>query len=404
MGRPRGFIIVWLLMFLITFAAAMVSPPIPYIIKEFFVEECADEAAIEEASAAAFGIIMAVGAAALMLGNLFGGFLADILGRRKIVFVSFTVLAFGCAVFSVAPSLFWLFLASFIEMFAVGLSSPAFKALVADYSTKRSRGAAYGTFNLSWITAQIPAPLIGGVLSQFLSLRMPFNVAIDIALLGLFFSLFVVEPRRAPKLETEQVDDAPTMKTTMPLKRVIAIFGLTNLLNGLLNGVIGPLMNVFLVFRLNANPSEFGMVSSLAFGVTTGLVQIPGGKLADKIGRKPLVLFSFLGAPLVMGLAMTQSIAQFTLVVAGICAIGNISSPAVSAWLMDFLPKSKRASASGIMGMLNGAGRTTGPVIGTAVWNYAMPNVVLPFGVVTLLWLASFPLYLKLAETKKKIG
>jgi MFS family permease len=65
--------------------------------------------------------------------------------------------------------------------------------------------------------------------------------------------------------------------------------------------------------------------------LVTGLVQIPGGKLADRFGRKPLVLFGFLGVPLVALLGFSSSLMDFSLILGGISAVGNISSPAISA-------------------------------------------------------------------------
>jgi MFS family permease len=192
-----------------------------------------------------------------------------------------------------------------------------------------------------------------------------------------------------------------TSRQAVPLRRVIFIFSLTNLLIGLLNGFIGPLLNGFLMFRLGADPTEYGLVLSVAFGVITGLVQVPGGKLADKFGRKPLVLFSFLSVPLVFVLAFSRSLLEFSLIMGAISAVGNISSPAISAWLMDLVPQHKRASVSGITQTLTGVGLSAGPTAGSYVWNSTKPDASIPCGVAALIFAVALPFYLILAEPRK---
>ena len=385
--------------FLLTFAVSLISTPKPFLAKEFV-----GGSDVETATMEAYGIILSLGYVAVTLGYLIGGFTADAFGRRTIVVVSFIILTIGCGLFAVAPNLYFLFLASFIQQFALGFCGPAISALVADCSTQYSRGTAYGVYNLSWVTAQIPAPLLGGAIAQFVNTRTPFIISVLISIVGMLFFISMkgkhIEKRYAAEKEkglAEELDPSQVM----PLTKVIFIFSLANLLNGLLNGFIGPLLNGILMFRLNADPTEYGLVLSVAFGVVTGLVQIPGGKLADKFGRKPLVLFGFLATPLVFALGLSRSILEFALIMGAICAVGNISSPAISAWLMDLVPQRKRASVSGITQTLNGAGLSVGPTAGSYAWNSAKPDAVTPCGIAALIFAMGLPFYLMIAEPRK---
>lgn len=168
----------------------------------------------------------------------------------------------------------------------------------------------------------------------------------------------------------------------------------------MLNGFINPVLNGMLLFKLAAAPAEYGLVLSLSSSLVTGLVQIPGGKLADRFGRKPLVLFGFLGVPLVALLGFSSSLMDFSLILGGISAVGNISGPAISAWLMDLVPEQRRASASGITQTLNGVGLTVGPNVGSYVWNATKPDAVIPCGIAAIIFIASLPFYLMLQESK----
>ena len=182
---------------------------------------------------------------------------------------------------------------------------------------------------------------------------------------------------------------------------MILIFSVTNILNGLLNGFVNPVLNGMLLFKLEAAPAMYGLVLSLSSSLVTGLVQLPGGKLTDRFGRKPLVLFGFLGVPLIFLLGLSRSLLDFSFIMGGISAVGNISSPAISAWLMDLIPKQRRASVSGITQTLNGIGLTVGPNMGSYTWNATKPDAIIPCGISAVIFVASLPFYLMLKEPRK---
>ncbi|MGA2768486.1 MAG: MFS transporter [Candidatus Bathyarchaeia archaeon] len=398
--RSRVFWVLWIVNFVFTFAVSIISTPRPYLAKEFV-----SGGDVEAATMEAYGIMLSLGFVAVTLGYLLGGFAADWVGRKRVIALSFFILAFGCGLFTIAPNLSFLFLASFVEMFSVGFSGPAISALVADYSAQCSRGKAFGIFNLSWVSAQVPAPLLGGFLAETVNLRSPFIIAVFVSVVGMMFSILLKGKSDKNKQASEEHQtsfEEPDPKPLMPLLRVILLFSIANLANGLLNGFVGPLLSGFLIFKLNADPTMYGLILSISSSLVTGLVQIPGGILTDKFGRKPLVLLGFLGVPLVFALAFSRTFLEFGLIMSGISAVGNISSPAISAWLMDLVPQHRRASVSGITQTLNGVGLSIGPTTGSYVWNLTKPDATTPCGIAALIFAVQLPFYLMLRETKKE--
>jgi DHA1 family tetracycline resistance protein-like MFS transporter len=188
----------------------------------------------------------------------------------------------------------------------------------------------------------------------------------------------------------------------------LILFGAIAVFNGLLNGVIAPLLNIYPMDILHVTSTELGLSVSLGFAAVTALVQIPGGKLADKVGRKPLLMFGFLAAPLVICIGLTQTLWQYILVLGGICGLGNLTSPALSAWMMDLLPPEKRSKASGINGFIGNLGRTLGPSIGSLTWNLTVTsnpnnaNTVIPFAVAAFFFAIQIIPALMIKETKTK--
>jgi len=221
---------------------------------------------------------------------------------------------------------------------------------------------------------------------------------------GVFLSLLLKGNDIVKKESTEKsnsFDKENNKERRAELRRIILIFCITNILNGLLNGFINPVLNGLLLFKLEAAPAMYGLVLSLSSSLVTGLVQLPGGKLADRFGRKPLVLFGFLGVPLILLLGFSRSLLEFSLIMGGISAVGNISSPAISAWLMDLIPERKRVSVSGITQTFNGVGLTVGPNLGSYAWNATKPDAVIPVSISAVIFVSALPFYLVLKETAK---
>jgi DHA1 family multidrug resistance protein-like MFS transporter len=395
--RSRVFLALWAVNFLFTFSTNLIPTSRAFLTKLFVGN-------VEATTMEALGIMISIGSAAATIGYFAGGFAADSFGRRKVVLISFAILTASCALFALAPNLYFLYLASFIEFFAAGFSSPAISALVADCSEQCSRGTAYGIFNLSWVSAGVAGPLLAGFIAQFVYLQVPFLLAALVSVLGLFAS-FLLKGNNAGKKETigknSRKMELNSFEQRAALKRIILIFSVTNILNGLLNGFVNPVLNGMLLFKLGAAPAMYGLVLSLSSSLVTGLVQLPGGKLTDRFGRKPLVLFGFLGVPLILLLGLSRSLLDFSLIMGGISAVGNISSPAISAWLMDLIPEQRRASVSGITQTLNGIGLTAGPNMGSYVWNATKPDAIIPCGISAVIFVASLPFYLMLKEPKK---
>lgn len=395
--RSRAFLVLMGVNFLLYFSGSLLTAPTPYLIETFFVGS-----SIEQQTMEAYGILLSLGYIAITLGYFFGGFAADRIGRRTTVVVSFALFAVGATFFSIGSSLSLILLGKFVQQFGFGFCTPIISCLVADYSAQHSRGTAFGIFNLSWVIAQVPATILGGLLVNLISLKTPFIFSATVALAGVFFSLMIKSNRPGKSAESEACGKITVAKVQLDsqYRRTVLVYGLANLANGVLNGFLGPLLTGILIFRLGAAALDYGTVMAVSMTLVTGIVQIPGGKLADRVGRKPLVLFSFLGAPLVLLLAYCRTIVDFGLVMASIGAVGNLSAPAVSAWLMDLVPEKRRPTASGLTQTFSGVGLAVGPNAGSVVWNAFKPDAFAPCGIAALIFVSAIPFYVALPETR----
>jgi DHA1 family multidrug resistance protein-like MFS transporter len=390
----RNYLLLLAIVFFTTFASSMVSGSAVF----FLVKSLAVTA---EATTTFIGVLVAVSSLAMISGSFVGSFLADKVGKKLTISLACLILVPSLFVYSVVDSVLPVILTYFVQMLAMYLFQPAFTAFVADLSRLSSRGKAFGGFNFFWMISAVPAPLIGGALVDTVGLRFPFMVGSAVAVIGFVASFGLASVSDKAVSVSAVSESKATWKAPMAFGKVLWFYGAIAFLTGLANGLGGPLIRDFPIYTLGVDATQLGLIFSLSSGLATALVQVPGGLLADKFGRKPLMLISLLGAPFVVGLAFTGSVYEFILVGLGLFAFGNIGSPAYQAWLMELVQDTRRAKVWGFANAVMGVGMFLGPFISTWLWQ-TQTWAVVPFTVATVPWIVQIPLILKLVETKEK--
>jgi MFS family permease len=108
--------------------------------------------------------------------------LADRNGRRPIYIACVTIFAAGSALAIAAPSWPVFLAARAIQAFGAGGIFPVATAAIADRIPQERRGAALGLVAATWGVAAIVGPLVGGVLTHFLSWHWIFVANIPLAI------------------------------------------------------------------------------------------------------------------------------------------------------------------------------------------------------------------------------
>ena len=136
-------------------------------------------------------------------------------------------------------------------------------------------------------------------------------------------------------------------------------------------GIIFPFLSLYVAQKFNVGMTEVGLI----FGVwsASSLVgSMIGGALADKFGRKAVIIFGLLSSAtsgILMGLVTRISAFYFLALVAGI--FSEVGHPASQAMVADLLPVKKRAEGFGIIREAANLAITFGPVIGGALAGFS---------------------------------
>jgi MFS family permease len=244
-----------------------------------------------------------LGATGLRLGMIFSGFaiarflLTPFIGRASDRFGRKVFLACGLAAFS-GFSLLYLWASSAAELIlvrslhgiAAGMVIPIAQAYIGDISPDGKESTSMGTFTVALFTAFGIGPLIGGTLADRFSMSAPFYVmGILSGVAFLIILIFLPEmgihkekwKKRAPVRDVL----AHSVVLALVVFRVTSAFG---------RGVVVPFLP-FVAESRGANLSMIGVLLATHI-LLAGLLQIPFGRLADRVSKPLLMILGMVGS------------------------------------------------------------------------------------------------------------
>jgi MFS family permease len=149
--------------------------------------------------------------------------------------------------------------------------------------------------------------------------------------------------------------------------RVAVVIGLAEL--GF--ATVIPLLPLHLTERLGASVKLVGVVVA-AFALTETILKTAWGSVADRVGRRPMIMFGLIFssiAPMLMSVLRTAWLFVPLRVVDG--AGSSALWPAASAIIADTTPPHRRATAMGVLNMFFLAGLACGPTLGLFVVGFS---------------------------------
>ncbi len=331
------------------------------------------------------GVIGSTGGLIYSFMPLVSGILCDRL-RRK-VFVSTALLFYGflCILYISVEEPLFLALVKALESFSAAIFWPAIEALIAD-SAEDGLEKALKRFNISWSTAMVLGPLIGGIIINWFSIKAPFILSAITSLSFGFFSLiFVVEYPRKPKVASisKLKDESRTEGLTVLAFASIFLY----------SSVIGIITAIFPAYATNLNflPYEIGLIT-FSFAAARAFTFYHALKIELKTGKFGMF---FLGS-LTLGLASlftsNTNTVPFFIVYFLIFGFGAGVSYAVSISVLFRKWEYSRGYAAGVFESLIGLGYFIGPLMGGTLLEY-IPNApylftfILSLAVLSVQWL-----------------
>ncbi|MFQ6127914.1 MAG: MFS transporter [Thermoplasmata archaeon] len=401
-GKKQGRInlyVLSMLSFLISLGFGLIAPFLPFY-AEFL-----------GADAVAIGILLSsFMITRALLATPFGN-LSDIIGRKRIVGLGSVMYALLAFFFTLPEDWVGLIFVRAFQGVASAMVWPVGEALLVDSVPEKQRGQAMGIYifsaNLGWVLG----PLIGGVLlfmgqsvlglDTLSSYRFPFYVLAILSLIAasLFFTSVedIIKPKERGK-NPEKVRNTGKGKKTILDPRTtfeLRILYLNGLVNGFSMGILSFITVLFMKDVINIEEYLIGVIIGLT-GSIGMIANIPAGRQADRVGRKPVLLFGgylarisaltlpFAGFLPLRGLARATSLAYPHLY--GLVAISGllgfrffafqISQPAMRALQADIIPAAVRGKLIGLMQTMFNIGAIIGAPVGGALYMAFQGNVL----------------------------
>jgi MFS family permease len=280
------------------------------------------------------GVVISLYGFFFAFGQPFAGAASDRLGKRKPFIVAGLVLmTLATLGFMFAHRYVWIILLRCLQGLGVALVIPSVLALISGVTVKRTRGNAMGVYSTFRMIGFATGPLLAGLLQVHFGFNATFlagAVFLIVAVILVQFTVHDVPVRREaaspdagrPNPEGRVGEPADTI---LPSSTILALMVSTVVMASSLS-MISALENQFNE-RLSQTAIGFGIAFS-ALTVSRLVVQIPIGRLSDRIGRKKLIVGGMLAlAPLTALFGYVSSTSQLV----GLRILQGVVTAAVAA-------------------------------------------------------------------------
>ncbi|MCA1578708.1 MAG: MFS transporter [Acidobacteria bacterium] len=309
-----------------------------------------------------------------------GGWIADRLGRRRAFLIFVLLASAGYLVYLLSPSWPFLFVGLALAMAWQSMASPAIFAIIGDSLPRERRAMG---FTLQSILKRVPiviAPIGGSFLIASFGVITGIHVGLLVTLVLAFVTVVLVSRINLTANALHATSIVGVWQTFhAALKRLLV----SDVIIRTCEGMTGVITILYITNVQGLTIKQYGTLVAIQM-ITSILVYIPAGKIADRVGRKPFVIATFLSFalfPLAIITASSFALIILAFVIGGLREIGE---PARKALIVDLAQDNVRARSVGLYYLVRSLSITPAALVGGLLWGIA-PEV--PFIVAGVLGL-----------------
>jgi len=310
-----------------------------------------------------------------------GGWIADHLGRQRAFLIFIALSSAGYLVYLFSPWWPLLFVALALVMAWQSMASPAIFAVIGDSLPRERRAMG---FTLQSILKRLPiviAPILGGALIVALGISKGVHTGLVITLVLAAITVLLVLKLNVTVAPPEITNMRGVWRSFhSALKRLL----ISDIIIRTCEGMTGVLTILYITNIAGFSVARYGSLIAIQM-VTSILVYIPAGKIADRIGRKPFVIATFLSFaffPLAIIVASNFPLVVLAFVIGGLREIGE---PARKAMIVDFARENVRARSVGLYYLVRSLSITPAAAIGGLLWKIAPQVPFITAGIIGVL-------------------
>lgn len=336
------------------------------------------------ASAAEIGLSFSVFSLMAVLMRPLVGTGLDRYGRRWFFIAGLAGYGLAMVAFAWSATVWGLITARVLQGAASSLLWLAAQAIVSDAAGAENRGQSFGAIS--------QASNQGGMIGTFIGFSVLFSVGIEAGWNPLFLGFAVTSavaayiawarmPETRPaylplEAPSESKSSLSGLRSVLRSRSLSVLLGV-GLITAASSAMIAPVLMIFLQEKFQANVGELAWAffpSALVWTVLPTRL----GKLADRFGRKPLMVAGLAVAAVnsfIIPMAGSLVTLAVLWVIEAVCFAA--SDPASQALITNLTQPHERGRVYGIFALAGGLGATIGPLVGG--WLYDVEGAWAPF-------------------------
>ena len=261
------------------------------------------------ASPITIGLLVAYGTAVTIVATLVGGYLADTLGRKRVVIVFSWVSVLSAFVYFLIGSSILIIIPLTISSVS-SLYTPAFNSIMMDSISPADRVRGFSVFNAINTFPSVFAPTFGGLLMNYFGILHGIKFAyLGSAIFGIIAvsirtkklqETFFVKPDKLATKNSLWFHSKNSITSSFAAIRqsgsIVKKLLLYVTLAGIGTGLTSPYISLYVVNYLKISPISYSIVVDLA-GVSTFVLLLVVVFLIQRLGAKKSTLLASVAAP-----------------------------------------------------------------------------------------------------------
>jgi MFS family permease len=273
------------------------------------------------------------------------------------------------------------------------MASPAIFAVIGDSLPRERRAMG---FTLQSILKRVPiviAPVVGGAVIASMGLVKGVHVGLLITVALAALTIVLVLKLRTPNQPPHSIKIRGIWQSFHGvLKRLL----ISDIIIRTCEGMTGVLAILYVTNIHGVSVAAYGALIAIQM-ITSILVYIPAGRIADRIGRKPFVILTFLSFALFPVAIILASNFAWLIVAYVIGGLREIGEPSRKAMIVDLAHDNIRARSVGLYYLVRSLSITPAALIGGLLWKIA-PQV--PFVIAGLIGLVGTLVFIMTVEER----
>lgn len=307
------------------------------------------------------GALLSASSFAAALFCLPAGIIGDKIGRKRCLLVGNAATVLFMALLAIITSGPTLIAANASLGLVNTLAFVSFAPFMMENASQKERVHLFSVQSAVNTLGFMVGSIMGGKLPSFFgtgpeSLRVTLLIAVVLFCMGVIPLIFLTEEKKEVLFSRRIVESTSLMKKFLFMQLLIG-FGA---------GLIVPFFNIFFRMKMNASMEMIGVIFS-AGNVAIGIATFLAASLASRWGKVRSVVVAELGSlPFLMLMAYSPHVQLAVIGYIARAALMNMGGPIVSAFMMENLKETERATVNGIIqGAWNGSWAVSNIVAGT---------------------------------------